>query len=552
MDLDLDQALAFALQCEARIAHYQRQADAFARLRRVSRFSFAFYGWKRAWAARRAARRSTVTFWLNRRLRVAFKALAARAHAYRVLLRACAYLAWRAWRAWRDFVDYHRQREVALLMVRSTPRHRLQAALRAWRRGARLTRRERDITRVAIAKHRKRGRDTRAYFGRWVWGVIRRRVARGALRGLLTVWGREACRAPFDRWRTFARRLAVLRRKQLRVAAALRNQSSSMRCLRAWSAWARRTRQDRKRTLGRWRNRSVGRVFRAWAAFWEEARRRRTRARRLVRRVAAAWRQRATWSAFGQWARQVARMRDAERGVLAPELETLLAQAHEVAEADDANTRRLRDSWGAWRNPLRGAEQTMDFERSRYGNRWVARHVPVDARSRGGPGGGLAGDGDGDGWQGARTGRQPTGSDWRPPLAGAHGPPPPQPAAPGFEFDPAALDQSILDTYRARYRQEMTAALAKSVAAEGVLEATRRGQAEADADAVATAAEMAAAAAEDETLSRRDDAYAYAFDYFQFLGAGRKAAVGGASTAAGSDDDNSNSAAKKKKSMMSP
>jgi hypothetical protein len=268
-------------------------------------------------------------------------------------------LAFAAFRRWRDVASRLRETELLLETTRVVFRRALSDeqrradAFRRWGAGAALKRRERAITIVSIMAHRRRCRRSFVRFRDWIVYVARRRLVRGTLHNITTMYGRVAVRLGWERWRDFTRRSSAVARRRLRDAVAQWTQGWQLRVLRSWRAHAISVGELRLRAVRFWRNRCVGKVFAAWLERVADAKCVREERRALMARVARAWRRRRVCGCFLTWVEF-----RPKQEALHPTLENRLRDADAMRRSHNLDTMRVSSLWKEYRSPLQGGGGT--------------------------------------------------------------------------------------------------------------------------------------------------------------------------------------------------
>ena len=254
MNSTTSNTLRWALQVNMNLSKHNKQQSTYQKLYQRSKTFYHFSLFKSNVIQATYHRKKIIKLWQNQYLRIGFAAFQKHTNVAHILLRSFAYLQWQAWTTWKDYVLYDRQEEIAAYLISDTHGsiRDLKSAWRRWRRGIQFFQRERDLTRVAIAKYRRKCRLTAQLFQRWLHFIVKRRRARTRLTSVANLWINKKYRERFNRWNDVSRRIGVSRRRKLRDAMALWSQATVLKCLRAWSFYCRKLRSDRKKALGKW------------------------------------------------------------------------------------------------------------------------------------------------------------------------------------------------------------------------------------------------------------------------------------------------------------
>ena len=84
------------------------------------------------------------------------------------------------------------------------------------------------------------------------------------------------------------------------------------------------------------------------------------------------------YTAFQQWLNVIDSLNTNIK--LDPYLESIFSHTKQDIVKHDKNTKKVRESWNTWKNPLDNAVQTMEYVTSQYGKRWVAKEIIHDGR----------------------------------------------------------------------------------------------------------------------------------------------------------------------------
>jgi len=482
--------MQWALKVDMQLGSHHEQQHVYQQLRRRAPYLYHFVLFRKNVRQATKFRKKIIRLWQNQHLRVGFAAFRRHAGVARVLLRACSYLQWHAWSAWNDYVLFDRSEEIAayLLADEVGSVRGLKNAFRRWRRGARFFQRERDLTRISIAKYRRRCRLIAQSFHSWLDFIVRRRRARARLSSVSMLWLRHKYRGRFNRWSDVARRIGVLRRRKLRDAMALWSQATVVRCVRAWSLYCRKVRTERKQAIGRWKNQSLTRCFQAWMEMVAHAQRAKEHAKNVITAVLLGMLHRHLYTAFHSWIDAIDTM---DTGVqLDPFLDQLFDHAHQDVLSHDKDTAQVRQSWLEWKNPLDNAVQEMVIETSQYGKRWVARETTTTSTT------------------GRRANMQPSNS-YREPLTevGAN-------AADPSTIQLDGVNPELLESYRRRYQVDYQNTFAREAAVRATIATKERKKIEAERFELHKKLEVER---EKEEVVVEDSAFAYAFEYSQYL-----------------------------------
>lgn len=331
-----------------------RNLNRFAALRHRSRTSYHFFTWRRRIldagllpVAATSAPTHATTF--------ARRAKHAKEMLNQVLGRLIHQRKFAAFAQWRDVASRLREMEVLLETTRLVFRRALSDeqrradAFNRWCAGAALKRKERAITIVSIMAHRRRCRRSFVSFRDWISYVARRRLVRGTLHNIMSMYARIVMRVGWERWRDFTRRTSALARRRLRDALAQWTQGCQLRVLRSWRAHAISVGHTRLRAIRFWRKRSVHRVFATWLESVALAKRVRMERRALLSRVARAWRQRKVSDYFLTWAEFRPKPES-----LHPLLENRLRDADSMRRSHNVDTMRVSSLWREYHAPLQG------------------------------------------------------------------------------------------------------------------------------------------------------------------------------------------------------